>query len=32
MILDRAISEGGTVSSVVDFGCGSGNFLSFAER
>ncbi len=32
MILDRAVREGGEVSSVVDFGCGSGNFLSFAER
>lgn len=31
-ILDRAVCEGGKVSSVVDFGCGSGNFLSFAER
>ena len=32
IILDRAVREGGKVSSVVDFGCGSGNFLSFAER
>lgn len=31
-VLDRVVSQAGNVSSVVDFGCGSGNFLSFAKR
>jgi 2-polyprenyl-3-methyl-5-hydroxy-6-metoxy-1,4-benzoquinol methylase len=31
-ILDRVLKVAGPVRSVVDFGCGSGNFLSFAER
>jgi 2-polyprenyl-3-methyl-5-hydroxy-6-metoxy-1,4-benzoquinol methylase/rRNA maturation protein Nop10 len=31
-VLERAASAAGPIRSVVDFGCGSGNFLSLAER
>lgn len=31
-VLDRARAVAGPIRSVLDFGCGAGNFLSFAER